>query len=48
MITLARVKEPPTSNNFYLHEAYTLKDVDDLAEQLSETKDGKTKKISSS
>ena len=48
MITLARVKESPTSNNFYLHEAYTLKDVDDLAEQLSETKDGKTKKAEQS
>lgn len=44
LITLARVKESPTSNNFYLHDAYTLKDVDALAEQLSETKDGKTKK----
>lgn len=44
LITLVRVKESPKSNNFYLHEAYTLKDVDDLAKQLSETERGKTKK----
>lgn len=44
LITLVRVKESPKSNNFYLHEAYTLKDVDDLAKQLSETEREKTKK----